>query len=69
MARPETRAEFADIAGEQGREVGVHDRGVAAADEADERRGLVGGDHLVEAGCARKCRGAPLVRRHDGTRA
>ncbi|OIQ91328.1 hypothetical protein GALL_267950 [mine drainage metagenome] len=62
-----------NIAPQDGREIGVHHRGVAARDEFHQRTGFVRGAHLREADAARDARRRPLVRRvapamheHDG---
>ena len=62
MALSEAGAECAHVAGEKRGQVGIHDRGVAAAHEPDERRGFVRGDHFCEAELAREFGCAPLVR-------
>ena len=51
-----------DITAQQRREVGVHDRGVAAADELHQRAGAVAGRYLGEADLARQRRRRLLVR-------
>ena len=51
-----------DIAAQQRREVGVHDRGVAAADELHQRAGPVAGRYLGEAELSREFRRRLLVR-------
>ena len=57
----ELRRHPIDIAAQQGREVGVHDRGVAAADELHQRAGLVAGRYLGEADLPRERRRRLLV--------
>ncbi|CPJ33725.1 Uncharacterised protein [Bordetella pertussis] len=66
-------AHLLDIAHENGRQIGIDHRGVAARDKLDQRTGLVRGRHLRKADLARDGGGAllmhallPGVHEHDG---
>ena len=58
-----------NVARQDRREIGVHDRRVAAPDQLDERAHLVADRHLGKADLARQQRNLPLMRQESGRRA